>query len=447
MSWIIYKHTNTLNGKVYIGQTKQNPKYRWGPDGSKYTEQCTKFYRAIQKAKRIDPDAWNTIFLHEIIEEGIQSQNVADEREIYWIQYYDSYLNGYNMTRGGHDGEYVGKAVFQIDPLSLKIVKKFSSSSEASRSFGSALSSSINACCHGKQVTAFNYYWCFEDNYFPGWYPRSFKNIRPILQIDKESLRVVQEFNSLNSAEKQFKSKNIANCCRRKSIEACGYYWCYSSDYSDDWVPPKHKHKKRVIQTDESLTIVSIYDSIRDAAKATNASENSISKCCSYQYIKAKGYYWCFESNYDSFTPLIPKENHTNAKTVCQIDKNSLSCIAEYKSIPEASKKTGCSADSIGRCCRREDIIETGGYYWCYIDDLSTFIPKRRKKRSDVYTEEVKKKISEKNGKKVMCIELNKVFNSALQVKKTLNIDNSSVQRACTGIQKTAGGYHWKYVD
>lgn len=42
----------------------------------------------------------------EIIESNIDSQNLANEREIYWIAFYDSYHNGYNSTPGGQSGSY-----------------------------------------------------------------------------------------------------------------------------------------------------------------------------------------------------------------------------------------------------------------------------------------------------------------------------------------------------
>lgn len=51
-------------------------------------------HRAINKYGK-------TNFTIEVIEE-IESTNLND-REKYWIEYYDSYNNGYNSTKGGQD--------------------------------------------------------------------------------------------------------------------------------------------------------------------------------------------------------------------------------------------------------------------------------------------------------------------------------------------------------
>lgn len=42
-----------------------------------------------------------TIDCFSIIEDNITTQDLANEREIYWINYYNSYKEGYNSAPGG----------------------------------------------------------------------------------------------------------------------------------------------------------------------------------------------------------------------------------------------------------------------------------------------------------------------------------------------------------
>lgn len=93
--WTIYKHTNKINGKSYIGQTINSPERRWRVDGSGYKD-SPKFHGAIIKY------GWEA-FTHEVLEE-VNTLEDANQREIYWINFYDTYNNdnkGYNMTPGG----------------------------------------------------------------------------------------------------------------------------------------------------------------------------------------------------------------------------------------------------------------------------------------------------------------------------------------------------------
>ena len=98
MRGFIYKITNTINGKSYIGQTIQNVKERFYQHCA---TKCSKvvsnmaIHRAIKKYGKSN-------FTVEVIEE-IDSTNLND-RERYWIKYYNSYNNGYNSTKGGQDG-------------------------------------------------------------------------------------------------------------------------------------------------------------------------------------------------------------------------------------------------------------------------------------------------------------------------------------------------------
>lgn len=86
----IYKITNNINGKMYIGQSV-DIYHRWikekAPNVPKYALQ-----RAFDKYGREN-------FTFEIIERVKLEE--LNEREIYWITYYDTYNNGYNETLGG----------------------------------------------------------------------------------------------------------------------------------------------------------------------------------------------------------------------------------------------------------------------------------------------------------------------------------------------------------
>lgn len=71
-------------------------------------------------------------------------------------------------------------------------------------------------------------------------------------------------------------------------------------------------------------------------------------------------------------------------------------------------------------------------------------------------SEETRKKISEankgripynKNPRPVYCIELNRVFATASDAGKELNIHSSNVINCCEHIRKMCGGYHWMYAD
>ena len=88
---IIYKATNKINGKVYIGQTVRSLQERMA-EHARHTQ--TTFDRAL---KKYGLDAFDI--------EQIDSADSVDElnqKEIYWIEFYNCVVpNGYNMCEGG----------------------------------------------------------------------------------------------------------------------------------------------------------------------------------------------------------------------------------------------------------------------------------------------------------------------------------------------------------
>ena len=46
----------------------------------------------------------------------------------------------------------------------------------------------------------------------------------------------------------------------------------------------------------------------------------------------------------------------------------------------------------------------------------------------------------------VLCIELDKFYNGAKQASEELGISRDDIVKACKGMIRTAGGYHWVSV-
>lgn len=96
----IYKITNRINGKIYVGQTVKTleerfQKHCWGTTNKDKYHLNMAIKKAIRKYGKEN-------FTIELIEE-VETDRL-DEREVYWISFYDSYNKGYNCTLGGQNG-------------------------------------------------------------------------------------------------------------------------------------------------------------------------------------------------------------------------------------------------------------------------------------------------------------------------------------------------------
>lgn len=92
MSCGIYIIENKINHRVYIGQSTAIEE-RW--KRHKYYSSNQKEYPLYRAFRKYGIDN----FEFRIIEECMPEE--LDEKEKYWITYYDSYNNGYNQTSGG----------------------------------------------------------------------------------------------------------------------------------------------------------------------------------------------------------------------------------------------------------------------------------------------------------------------------------------------------------
>lgn len=102
----IYKITNKLNNKVYIGQSnnlerRRREHFDWNLSKRQYIDE-------------IISDIGAENFDYEVIE--YCSITELDEKEKYWISFYNSFYEGYNKTKGGA-GDFYGNPKLTIEEV------------------------------------------------------------------------------------------------------------------------------------------------------------------------------------------------------------------------------------------------------------------------------------------------------------------------------------------
>lgn len=216
----IYKIQNIENNKIYIGQSIDIAQ-RWREHRSDalINRDNSILHKAIKKYGEFN-------FSYEIIEEC--SKEKLDEREIYWIQYYNSMIpNGYNQTSGGYSGqgELFRKPVLQYD-LKGNFIQEFESASEAARQLN-VFKSNLTAACRGESTQCGGFQWKYKDsNKKISIVPD--KSGKIVYQYDKQ-MNLIAIFTSAVDAEKNtgIKAGNIRQCCNGRNKTAGGFVWRY----------------------------------------------------------------------------------------------------------------------------------------------------------------------------------------------------------------------------
>lgn len=231
----IYKITNDINDKIYIGQTINSISYRFRChiNEANQKDHQNKFHLAILE---IGPEH----FKIEKIEECPNEQ--LNERECYWIKFYDSVNNGYNTTWGGSTGfHYDRELLLNLWTKGLNILKI---SEQTGIDRGLLVQILKNEDISDKEIKSRHYI-----------ANRIQKKNRKISQIDTTTGDIIKIWNIINDIERELKINHslIIACCNLKAGHktAGGYAWRYTEDYNplldkDELLKtiPKRKYNK-----------------------------------------------------------------------------------------------------------------------------------------------------------------------------------------------------------
>lgn len=152
----IYKHRNKVNGRVYIGITKNKPYKRW-KNGEGYRLVKGDFYADIQKY------GWDS-FEHEILYEDLSyDEAIKKERELVATYKSNQPEFGYNLTQGGRSGMCGSRNGVSKPVIMIKDGKEmeFACAADGARYVGGHRTNITN-CCKGVIKTAYGAEWRYK---------------------------------------------------------------------------------------------------------------------------------------------------------------------------------------------------------------------------------------------------------------------------------------------
>lgn len=310
----IYKHTNKINGKSYIGQTKLKPIQRW-KNGEGYRS-CTLFYRAIQKY------GWDN-FKHEILYTNLTLEE-ANQLEEELINKYDTTNPnyGYNIKYGGNNNTITEDIKHKI---SLANKGKFVGKNNPN--YGNHKLSGKNNPWYGKHHT-------------------------------EESKRKLSEAHKGKKLSEEHKRK-IGESVKGKLIgELNPMYGKTHTKEAIEKIVETHRKEVYCIELDK------IFYSAKDANRELGIDDSSIIKCCKEKLqscgkhpITNKKLHWMYmeDTETEEGKEKINKILNNNYFEKKKYPTTPVYCVelnTYFISSKEAKEKLGIDSSAILKCCK-----------------------------------------------------------------------------------------------
>ena len=271
----VYRISNLIDGKSYIGISID------------YVARWKQHKRALRNNKHCNrklQNAWNKYGEESFEFQVIEKCAYLDcfDEEIKFIALFNSYENGYNLTRGGDKGgsEVVSKPVYVYD-LDGQYVCEFISKAEAERELDCH---SIKECCLGtckKGFSKTNQEW-YQFTYTKADKLQPYeKNInshaRTVYKLDKTG-KILQRYISLADANTDCHISRVSSkigSAIKTHKPYHNYYWCYVDDYSLDWEP---YNDNKIMCCDLEGNLIGYYKNATDAARQLHIDNSAVSK-------------------------------------------------------------------------------------------------------------------------------------------------------------------------
>ena len=366
----IYKITNKVNGKIYIGQTMRTISVRWSEHVrdsgvNPNVKPCCNYVSILHKAiAKYGVDCFT-------VEEVEQCDNdQLNRRERYWIEYYQSNKSGYNIYLGGESTTAVS------DNEILELWNKGYIIKEIASELG-LCDDTISRRLKNVGITS-------KEILKRGNIHAITTRSKPVYQYDIDG-NFIKEFSSLKEAQESIGGNRIKFHSKRcRIITTCGYQRkMYKMDKIDsvigiskqkhDVTVKKHKENKRytrqVVKISSDGSAAMIYNSIKEAAIDVHSVIPNIISSCKNHKIKSAGFFWAYlnETTFPiDMTSFGSKYSETyKPKAVHQYAMDG-TYIRSFASMTQAQKAIGVTGiSSIRKNCIGNS-THGHGYRWSF---------------------------------------------------------------------------------
>ena len=203
----IYKITNIKNQKSYIGKTSlANPQERW-KEHQNEARRGKSNHRAIYRAL-------NKYGIENFTFEILEETNLPNEREQFYILFFDTYHNGYNETLGGDGTAYLNLSEQEV----CKYYLKCKAMEETARHF------------HCSRGTVSNILYKYNIPRFSLSETNSAMSTskKTVAKLDKNTQEILEVYESIAEAERKNQCNgHIVHVCQGKRKTAGGFSWRY----------------------------------------------------------------------------------------------------------------------------------------------------------------------------------------------------------------------------
>ena len=427
----VYKITNTLDGKIYIGSALNLD--------TRFKEHISAA-RANRHSSRHFQHAFNKYgehsFQFSIIEECLPK--IRLDREQHHLDFFKSYDHdiGYNIAKvAGRPPSPPNKPIRQTN-IETGITRIFNTRDEAAaEGFNEG---SITACCNGHMAQHKGFSWVFNDGSSPDFVGISRGRI--IERTDLET-GVIEKFKTASDIIKKYPEIEIGkilDCCFKRMSSYLDASWSFAKNETVRVMPliaqdivDVSSHistpgiASPVIRIDPKTGAVKNYPSI---AAAEAEGFGHVSMCCYGKRNSSGGYLWSFA---DVKLDIAKIDNIKNSKV-----KNVLRPIRRidiatgeikiYDKIFDV-KLDGFSNGNVSECCNGHREYHRG-YRWEFVDGRVEYKKPKNK---------IKRTARDGTG------EL--IFGNTRQAAGT-EFSMTKILECCNGKRKGHGGFLWSFA-